>query len=256
MADTLDIMGVALSPATAAEAIATLDDRLEAGERIKLAFLNAHGSNLAAGNGEFLGVLRQFTVLNDGAGLNIASRVLHGRPFPENLNGTDFTPLYLAETRHVFRVFLLGAEPGIADAAAAALAKRALRHAIVGTRDGFFQAAEGDSVARAIAATGADLVLVAMGNPAQEIFIARHFDAMGCRLAIGVGALFDFLAGRVPRAPRALRALGIEWIYRLGLEPGRMWRRYVLGNPKFLWRVARARLRRPPVKMNKTPPMP
>lgn len=236
-------MGVAVTAATSVEAVTWLDDRLASGERIKLAFLNAHTSNLAARDGEFRALLTGFTVLNDGVGVNIASRVLHGRPFPDNLNGTDFIPYFLTRTRHPFRVFLLGAEPGIAAAAAAELGSRAPQHVIAGTRDGFFPAAEAAAIAGEIAAAHTDIVLVAMGNPAQERFIAAQFDAMGCRMAIGVGALFDFLAGRVPRAPALFRTLRSEWVYRLGLEPGRMWRRYVLGNPKFLGRVLFARLK-------------
>lgn len=249
-------MGIAVTSAKTEEAIAWLDDQLAAGERIRLAFLNAHGSNLAARDPSFRDLLAGFTVLNDGIGVNIASRVLHGRPFPDNLNGTDFVPRYLRDTRHSFRIFLLGAQPGVAEQAAAAIRKQAPRHAIAGTRNGFFTVAETPAVIDEIAASKSDIVLVAMGNPAQERFIAEHFDALGCGLAIGVGALFDFLAGRVTRAPAVFRTLRSEWIYRLGLEPGRMWRRYVLGNPKFLWRLAMARLHGRPVKMNKTHPVP
>jgi exopolysaccharide biosynthesis WecB/TagA/CpsF family protein len=245
MADTRDIMGVAVTSAGLDEAVALIDARLDAGERIKLAYLNAHGSNLAARDTPYRETLSRFTVLNDGSGLGIAARVLHGRPFAANLNGTDFTPHFLKTTRHRFRIYLLGAQPGVAEEAAAVLARIAPQHALAGARDGYFPAGEAGAVSAGIAASGADLVIVAMGNPGQELFIDRNFDAMGCRMAIGVGALLDFLAGRVPRAPTAFRRLGLEWVYRLGLEPGRMWRRYVLGNPRFLARVVAARLKRP-----------
>ena len=95
----------------------------------------------------------------------------------------------------------------------------------------------------AIAATKPDILLVALGNPGQEYFIDRNFQALDCGVAIGVGALFDFLSGRVSRAPAAFRALRLEWVYRLGREPGRLWRRYLLGNSKFLWRLLRTRWR-------------
>jgi exopolysaccharide biosynthesis WecB/TagA/CpsF family protein len=84
-----------------------------------------------------------------------------------------------------------------------------------------------------------DLLLVAFGNPRQEIWIAERITHEHAHLAIGVGALFDFLAGEVQRAPRWLRAARLEWAYRLMLEPARLWRRYVLGNPAFLLRVLR-----------------
>jgi alpha-1,3-mannosyltransferase len=242
---TRDVMGVAVTTATAAEVVADLDGRLARCDRIEVAYLNAHTSNLAASDPEYAEILRGFTVLNDGAGLDLASRVLHGQRFLENLNGTDFTMRYLVETSHTFRIFLLGAEPGVADVAAQVILRRAPRHEIVGTRHGYFGADLPGEVASAIATSGADLVLVAMGNPTQERFIAAHFDEMGCRIAFGVGALFDFLSGRVSRAPAWMRAARIEWVYRLLLEPRRLWRRYIVGNVRFVARVFASRRRGP-----------
>jgi alpha-1,3-mannosyltransferase len=86
-------------------------------------------------------------------------------------------------------------------------------------------------------ASQADVVLVAMGNPRQEMWLAENLEATGCRLGFAVGALFDFLAGDVSRAPIWMRSTRLEWIYRLLREPGRLWRRYLLGNPIFLLRV-------------------
>lgn len=244
---TRDIMGVAVTAATADEAIKALDARTARGERVMLAFMNAHTSNLAGADTAYCSVLNRFTVLNDGVGLDIAARILHGERFPENLNGTDFVPRYLTATALKFRLFLLGARPGVADEAAAALLRLAPQHTLAGTRDGYFPAEEAQRVAAEIAATQADVVLVALGNPGQERFIADHFATTGAQLAIGVGALFDFLSGRVSRAPALVRRLRIEWIYRLALEPGRLWRRYILGNFKFISRLLRVRIARRPV---------
>jgi alpha-1,3-mannosyltransferase len=230
-------MGVAVTAATSAEAIAHLDRRLANGERIKLAYLNAHTSNVAASDTDFAAILGGFTILNDGAGVDLASRYLYGKRFPENLNGTDFTTRYLAETSHTFRIFLLGAQPGVAEEAARAIAQCAPQHVMVGTRPGYFTADQAHAVAAAIAASKADMVLGALGNPDQEHFIAAHFDSMDCRIAIGVGALFDFLTGRVSRAPQWVRAMRAEWVYRLLLEPRRLWRRYIFGNFRFVRRL-------------------
>jgi exopolysaccharide biosynthesis WecB/TagA/CpsF family protein len=82
-------------------------------------------------------------------------------------------------------------------------------------------------------------LMVAMGNPLQERWIARHLTATGARLGVGVGAFFDFSAGVVPRAPAWMNRAGVEWAYRLAQEPRRMWRRYLIGNPLFLARVLR-----------------
>lgn len=240
-----DIMGVAVTAATADEAIAAIDARIARGEGVMLAFMNAHTSNLAGADAVFRDLLARFMVLNDGVGVDIASRVLHGERFPENLNGTDFVPLYLAKAARPLRLFLLGARPGVAEEAAAAIRRIAPQHTIAGIRDGYFPPDQTGHVTETIAAAEADVVLVAMGNPAQERFIAEHFEAMGVPLAIGVGALFDFLSGRVSRAPTLVRKLRCEWIYRLALEPGRLWRRYILGNFKFISRLLWARMARP-----------
>jgi len=100
----------------------------------------------------------------------------------------------------------------------------------------------GSALIEAIRASGATLLLVALGNPAQELWIGRHLAATGVQVAFGVGALFDFLAGEVSRAPAFVRRTRLEWAWRLMLEPKRLFRRYVLGNPLFLMRVMRRRL--------------
>jgi exopolysaccharide biosynthesis WecB/TagA/CpsF family protein len=99
------------------------------------------------------------------------------------------------------------------------------------------------TVAERVRAARPDVLLVALGNPLQECWIDANLAQLDARVAIGVGALFDYLAGRVVRAPRWVRALRGEWLFRLLVEPRRLWRRYVLGNPQFLWRVLRARER-------------
>jgi exopolysaccharide biosynthesis WecB/TagA/CpsF family protein len=85
------------------------------------------------------------------------------------------------------------------------------------------------------------VLLVALGNPLQEQWIDEHLIQLGVPVSIGVGALFDYLAGRVPRAPRWMLRMRAEWLFRLLVEPRRLWRRYVMGNPGFVWRVLRSR---------------
>jgi exopolysaccharide biosynthesis WecB/TagA/CpsF family protein len=239
-----DILGVSVLAGRGDDVGRELDWRLATGERIRLSYLNAHASNVAGRDRDFLAALQAFTVLNDGVGIDIAARMLEGKSFPENLNGTDFTLRYLRTTSRHFRIFLLGAKPGVAEDAASVLEALLPQHIVAGTRDGYFVAAGADEVAAEIKASGADLLLVAMGNPAQEFWIDTHLEATGCRLAMAVGALFDFLAERVPRAPRAIRQMRLEWLFRLALEPRRLWRRYLVGNPLFLARVARELRRR------------
>jgi len=101
---------------------------------------------------------------------------------------------------------------------------------------------EADVVAR-IRATRPGLLLVGMGNPLQEKFLARCLSDSGASLGLGVGAYLDFQIGEVPRAPSWMNRIGLEWVHRLWQEPRRMWRRYLIGNPRFVWRVLKSRVR-------------
>lgn len=230
----------ALDYPAALDLVATMLDR--EGER-NVAFCNAHTVNLARRDARFRAALQGMTVLNDGVGLDLARRVLHGAPFPANLNGTDFTPAVLEAAPRPLRLFLLGSPPGVAERAADALSARFPRHQVVGVRDGFFPPADGAAIARTIAATGADLLLVGMGQPRQELWAAEHGAATGA-VVMCVGAYLDFAAGAVFRAPGWMRALRIEWTYRLAQEPRRLAARYLLGNPRFVYGVLRDRFRR------------
>jgi exopolysaccharide biosynthesis WecB/TagA/CpsF family protein len=177
-------------------------------------------------------------VLRDGVGVEIGARLLKKR-LAHNFVGTDFVPGLL---RHLapepVRVFLFGAEPGIAERAADALRALGPYIRIVGTVGGYGAFSR---VADRVRAARPDVLLVALGNPLQERWIDEHQASLGVPVSIGVGALFDYLAGRVPRAPGWVLRLRAEWLFRLVVEPKRLWRRYVMGNPRFMWRVLRSR---------------
>ena len=147
-----------------------------------------------------------------------------------------------AAVRHGLRIALFGASSGVAEKMKENLLVRYPELKISFVRSGFFASpADEESAVRSLAASGSDITLVAMGVPRQELFIRRYFDLMNTSVAIGVGGLFDFYSGRIKRAPQWLRDCGLEWTFRLAMEPARMFRRYVLGNPLFLWRVWRSR---------------
>ena len=238
----LDILGIPVLAATTQEAIRLIDRRCAAGQPFGVAFLNAHGSNLAARDSGFAGTLRGMLVLNDGVGVDIAAHLLAGRRFPDNLNGTDFLPAFLSTTTQDHSVFLLGGRPGVATRAASVIARDHPRHRLAGSRHGYFSPAETSDVVDEIRASGATVLLVALGNPAQELWIRDNLAGTGVAVAFGVGALFDFLAGEAVRAPAFIRRTRLEWAWRLILEPRRLFRRYVLGNPLFLLRVIGRRL--------------
>lgn len=201
-----------------------------------VAFCNAHTADTAERDPAFAAAIEQAVLVNDGAGVDIASTVLFGKPFQENLAGTDLIDRVLERTERSLRLFLLGSPPGIAEHAARQLRNKAPRHRVVGTAHGFFAQAEVPDLVARIRASGADVVLVGMGHPRQEIWCAAHYREIGA-VTIAVGAYLDFLAGEVRRAPGWVRRIRCEWLYRLTQEPQRLWRRYLLGNLRFLGRV-------------------
>lgn len=207
-----------------------------------LAFLNAHNANLMMRDGEYREVLGRQTVFPDGHGVDIASYLFHGSMFPANLNGTDFVPALLTYVERPLRVAMIGARPKVLARAAENFRKHAPWHAFLPVSDGFFDRERSREILADVRALKADILLVAMGSPGQEKWVDAHVGPEDARLVITVGALFDFVAQEFPRAPKFLRRLRLEWFFRLAMEPRRMWRRYILGNPLFLFHVLRHKL--------------
>lgn len=243
MIPTRNILGVPVILADSATAIDLIDTRIGSHKPPLVAYLNAHISNLAASNSRLNSILNKATVLNDGIGLDIASTVLHREGFTENLEGTSFTPLYLQRTQHIFRIYIVGAESSVAERAAANFRAAAPQHRFVGVSSGYFDDQESEAIIARIRQSGANLVLVGMGSPRQEIWTQEHIVEKLKLPAICVGGLLDFASGNKPRAPNWVRKARCEWMYRLAIEPKRLWRRYLIGNIVFIGRVMSAALR-------------
>ncbi|MGH2776226.1 MAG: WecB/TagA/CpsF family glycosyltransferase [Actinomycetota bacterium] len=241
---TSEVLGVPIARLDPGTALYETQRLYEDAAPAMLTYVNAHTLNLATTDPSYAEVLRGADlVLNDGKGVLLAGLIL-GRRFPADLNGNLFTPLLLdhaAASR--WSIYILGARPGVAERVADVLKAKHPGLAIAGTMHGHFSATEEDDVVARIRDTDPGLLLVGMGNPRQERFLARRLKDSGARVGLGVGAYLDFQVGEVERAPKWMNRVGIEWVHRLFQEPRRMWRRYVLGNPLFVWRVLRARLR-------------
>jgi len=180
-------------------------------------------------------------VLPDGVGLRLATRIF-GATMSANCNGSDFSPLLLRElAQRGHGCFFLGGREGVAERAAERVAGSIAGLRVVGTHGGYFT--DDASVVRMINASGAAVLFVAMGAPRQEKWIARNRSELRPVLCLGVGALFDYLSGAVPRAPRRVRALSLEWAWRVALEPRRMVSRYILAGLPFMFQLVRIRLR-------------
>lgn len=174
--------------------------------------------------------------LPDGMPIVWASKLL-GQPLKERVAGADLIlPLMERATRKTWRVYMLGAGPGVADKAADIVRARFGTN-VVGTSSPMVKlddAAQLDGIVAELKAAKPHLVLMALGAPKQELLIDRINDRIRPAVSLGIGAGLDFIAGTVKRAPPFFQRSGLEWAYRLAQEPGRMWRRYLVNDPLFL----------------------
>jgi N-acetylglucosaminyldiphosphoundecaprenol N-acetyl-beta-D-mannosaminyltransferase len=237
--DRIHLLGITIDNLTMDEAVDHIVGRSSnAGDPAQICFVNADCVNIAARRADYMSLLRTgVLVLGDGIGIKIAGRILNTN-IRQNVNGTDLFPrLCAALEQEKLGLFLLGGAPGVANQVAAWAKENYPGIVISGAHHGFFSEAEESGVLETIRQSGAAVLLVAFGAPKQDLWISRNLIATQVRVAVGVGGLFDFYSGRIPRAPVWMRELALEWIYRFIQEPRRMWRRYFVGNAVFLYRV-------------------
>jgi N-acetylglucosaminyldiphosphoundecaprenol N-acetyl-beta-D-mannosaminyltransferase len=236
----LDVAGVGVHMLEEAAALARIEGIHDRGRAGMVTYVNPHTVNVASRDPTFATVLASADVrLADGFGIRIAAR-RRGVRVPAILNGSDFNATVLRRSaRRGWPVFLLGGREGVAELAAQRLCSSIPGLTVVGTHHGFFGGDEAAAVAARIRASRASVLMVALGQPRQEQWLAAYLEASGARVGLAVGGFLDFSSGRVRRAPHWMNRAGLEWSFRLAQEPRRLGRRYLLGNPRFLWRVMR-----------------
>jgi N-acetylglucosaminyldiphosphoundecaprenol N-acetyl-beta-D-mannosaminyltransferase len=215
--------------------------------RHRVTYVNAHVLNQSFSNPELRRALQASDLVYcDGYGVRLAAKLI-GLPVPHRMTGADWIWAAAALCQESGRsLYLLGSDPGVAAEAAAQLERWYPRLDVCGTHHGYFQIGgpHSERVLEHISERRPDLLLVGMGTPQQELWVERCYERIDAHVVWTVGALFDYIARRVPRAPHWMADHGLEWIFRLALEPRRMWRRYLFGNPLFLRRVWHARRER------------
>lgn len=234
----ISILGVRISNFSQAEAIALIEGlMLERCETRAIFIVNAHTLNLAAEDPQYREVLNSASeVLADGTGTRWAAR-LRGVRLKDNLVGTDLVPRLFEVTggKH-YRYFLLGAGADTIERAAHTVSRKYPGWDLAGFHHGYIAPKDTDELIEEINTAHPDLLLVGMGNPRQECWIHAHRATLRVPVCIGVGGLFDHWAGDLKRAPLWVRRQGLEWLQILLQQPHK-WRRYLLGNPKFLLRI-------------------
>ena len=239
----LNFLGVPLDLLTMDETVARCRDLILTRQPAQHVVLNAGKCVLMEDEPDIREIIKRCEIVNaDGQSVVWAGRLL-GLRVPERVAGIDLMGRLLALCESEgWPVYFLGAKEDVLSAFEDEVRRRHRRLIVAGKRNGYFHSDDESDIAQAVRISGARLLLVAMSSPLKERFLARNLVRMGGLLAVGVGGSFDVWAGRTSRAPRWMQRGGLEWLYRLAQEPRRMWRRYLLGNLRFVWIVLRARL--------------
>lgn len=233
----LEVMGLPFENVTMDAAVDDLAEAASVNRPTRVVFVNAHVINSMHRFEGYEATVRSADRLYaDGSGMALAAR-FSGKRLVDNVNGTDLFPILCREAlRRGQTVYLLGSEEGVADAVVSWLAGLGLGAAVAGFHHGYFaddSAKEAELIDK-INGSCASFLLAGLGVPFQDQWLERNRHRISVPVLVGVGGLFDYYSGRIPRAPLAFRAVGCEWVWRLMMEPSRMWRRYLIGNVRFL----------------------
>jgi len=236
---TVEIFGVRISAVDTATALATIEEFIR--NRTPQMVVTADSSCvvLAQRDLELRRIINQADLVTpDSTGILWAAKRF-GTPLPERVPGVDIVEFLCDRAaRSGYRVFLLGAAPGVAEAAAEKLSEKYPGLEVAGTHHGFFAPEESPEVVQKIQESKPDILFVALGIPLQEKWIYRHLKELQVPVSMGVGGTFDVISGRVKRAPKWMQKHGLEWFFRLANSPRKI--RKVLNLPVFVLMVLKA----------------
>ncbi len=236
MPKKVTILGVPVDAITMGEAVARIDGFIEKRTPVLVATANAEMLMRATHDGALRRILQGAAMVTpDGAGTVWAAHHL-GQAMPERVAGYDMVQELMREApaKHR-RIFFFGSAPGVADKAKKKAEQLYPGIEIVGTRNGFFTAADEPAIIEEIKAAHPDILLAALGVPKQEKWLAKHLGELGVPVAIGVGGTFDVMAGVMKRAPHWMQRAKLEWLFRGMMQPQRAGR--LLALPRFVLKV-------------------
>jgi len=239
------LLGLPVHPVTLHQAVLAVERVIAAGQRTRAMrhlALNAAKVVACADDPSLRAAVDKAELVTaDGVGVLLLARRL-GVHLPGRVTGIDLMEALCARAAlRRWPIYLLGARPGVASAAASALRERYPQLPIAGCQHGYFPEAEAPEVADRVRQSGARLLFVGMNTPRKERFVEEQADRAGVDFAMGVGGALDVLAGRVRRAPLLLQGAGLEWAWRWAQEPRRLFPRYGVDGVRFLSRLAAAR---------------
>lgn len=235
------LLGVKIDSLSLAELISEIQSCILTKKKKSLSYVNIHALNIAYSTPWFREFLnRSYLTFCDGFGVRLAAR-LTGQNLPHRFTPPDFIETICEKVAQSgWSIFFLGARPGVAHRAADKLRYK-FPHLQIETHHGYFDknagSLENRQAVEMINAYHPDILVLGFGMPLQEQWIMENIESLDITIAFPAGALFDYLSGELPRAPRWVTDSGFEWLGRLLIEPRRLWRRYVIGNPLFFWRL-------------------
>jgi len=243
---SIEMMGINIHTISLDEMLEHIFQTIEQDGRSIVANVNVHAMNIAYENPTFRRFLQNSDVVFcDGHGVRFGAFLL-GQRIPYRYTPPDWIPrlIQLCASRDV-KVYFLGGRPSVAQKAADYLQRTVVGQCRIEAHHGFFEKdcdhPENRDVIEKINHAQADILVVGFGMPLQEQWIADNWSKLKVSVAIPAGAAFDYLSGEMVRGPRWMTESGLEWLARLLVEPRRLWKRYLFGNPLFLYRVLRQR---------------
>ncbi len=245
--DTRLLLGAKLSHLEKGELLAAVAYAIDRDQKLIVLSGNVYAYNLAYQHAWFRHFFNRADIIRlDGVGVRLGATIL-GYDTPHRMTWADFG-WDLAEfaADNEYTLYFLGARPGIAQRTAECFRARFPRLRIVGTHHGYFDktsdSVENNAVIQEICELNPNILILGFGMPLQERWLMENWDHIDVNVAFTGGAVFDYISGELHRAPRWMTKHGLEWLGRLLVEPRRLWRRYLIGNPLFIWRVVRQRL--------------
>lgn len=233
------LMGVPVDGVTEAQAVGMCLDAMAQRRQICIVPINASQTILAHENPTFRSVVEDFELaLADGKAVAWGAKWIRRLPIPEQVGLPPFVHRLLSAAElYEVSVFFFGAEEEIVQQTAARARQRWPRLLIAGCRNGYFKPADEAGIVAAVNESRASILLVALPSPMKEMWIARHKRELRAPIIVGVGGLFDVMAGKVRAAPEPIRKLGLEWVFRMLQEPQRLFKRYMTTTPLFVFRL-------------------
>lgn len=217
------------------ETIRRVEKIIEKGKPTQHVVINASKVNLMEDDPELRRIVNACPLINaDGASIVWAAKIL-GVPLKERVTGCDlFQELVAVASEKGYKIYLFGAREEVVTKVKAIYEEQYPGIQIVGYRNGYFTEADEPEIVKNMAESGADMMFVAFSSPKKEYWVNMYIDQLNIPFVMGVGGSFDIVAGVTQRAPKWWQDHGLEWLYRFIQEPRRMWRRYILGNAKFV----------------------